>query len=1306
MKRTYNSENILHENFTFHANNIYDKYKLPVSIWQPDKNQSNLIIAASAGLKTKHRVGVSISLTESSVTGDVYKNRKMEIVKDIASEKRWKYRQDAKDLGLKSAVCIPIVADGQPKGVLTVYTTITKSINFNTFKNFLELTAAQIGSSIEIEIRQTALKKLLKIGEKINSLPISEGYSAILKTVAKEAKSILNADLVDLYIYNEDEDKILLPPIQIGKRKSKAPTEIKNDDVVYGFIKGDFPLHAPLYIIEAVSKNTHDNVISQKTLGNSKKQRFVEREKIASTAIIPLVVVEKVVGILFVNYKTTQIFTDHQKELILSFANQASFAISSHNLSIKKTSRDKAINLFNAFAESLGELNAGKVGSDAESGKLLTQKILQKIADGAREVLGADLVDLYQYRQSLDLFPLPIIYSGNRKVHITKNEILKDDYAYSVVKGRRSRYISNVLSEEELTMPHSLPESGDLEKPILRFVVREAIISMAAIPMKVANEIVGVLFFSYHTKQNFSDNQKKILKQFAVQAATAIRAVRILEQRQALVEFGNSVTSKQELDESRILELVREKASSIMDASNMYIALYDEYPGLVRFDLAYKSGEKIKVATRKFKIGKGKTEEIIKTKNPIFHSTQKEANDWYDQLNHQNYTRDASPSWIGVPMINDNKVIGVVATYSDRENVYSSDDLTTLQTIASQAAIALVNARSYVKVEKLLSAIKKFSESSSQERKREPQVLELIYAQISKLMLAKSMYVALFDKDAGIIRFGIAYENGLPKEIPLLNYLGLKEKSMTEEIILTKKPIFISNVKESKKWHNKIGHQKSADGLPNASWLGVPIMLGEEVLGVVAVYDRKNEFVFTSDDLETLKSISNLAGIVLDNAHQYYIIEEPLRALVEFGQQITSQIKSSRKDVLLSIYEKAKTFLDAKNIFIAFCETNEENGNIVRFATVYRNGILTKWEDRDAKIGRIGEIILTKKPLLLPTKSAISKWFEEHQETERDSKTSSWLGVPMILEDKVIGVIGVSHPSKEQHYAKNHLENLQALSNYAAIAFENIRLLEEANAEIMAQKQLNTLGRAMAAIEHRFNNTLPVIVANINRLYKRVNIADPEIEEILQIIERNTRYISLLIDKTRAASLNYFSYVDVDINALLVEIIAKQKQDWAEDSTHIVCIVPNLETDSSIPYMRLPLGQISEVLINLIQNACKQLEKACLKQEDNRSIQQTQQRQMIDWEPKLVVASNLVDGKIRVVVRDNVPGGIPSKIAERLFKRPVPSQTPGEGSGLGLWLSKMIMDSIGGDIKIESADSNGTTMVVEIPLQNTEEAKK
>jgi signal transduction histidine kinase len=81
-----------------------------------------------------------------------------------------------------------------------------------------------------------------------------------------------------------------------------------------------------------------------------------------------------------------------------------------------------------------------------------------------------------------------------------------------------------------------------------------------------------------------------------------------------------------------------------------------------------------------------------------------------------------------------------------------------------------------------------------------------------------------------------------------------------------------------------------------------------------------------------------------------------------------------------------------------------------------------------------------------------------------------------------------------------------------------------------------------------------------------------------------------------------------------------------------------------------------------------------------------------------VIKTGLTDGIIEARIVDTGTG-IPPAIRERLFQKPVPPKEQGSGAGLGLWLNRMILQGIGGDIRIESTDEHGTSVLVQIPVR-------
>jgi GAF domain-containing protein len=140
------------------------------------------------------------------------------------------------------------------------------------------------------------------------------------------------------------------------------------------------------------------------------------------------------------------------------------------------------------------------------------------------------------------------------------------------------------------------------------------------------------------------------------------------------------------------LALIDEQASAIMDTQNMYIALYNAQTDYVRFPLMRVNGESQEVTPRSG--GHGRTEWIIENKEPIFISTKAESKAWYKESGREEYIGQAFASWIGVPMVAGEEVIGVIAAYHEEaEHLYSEDDLEILRLMADQAAIALKSAQ-------------------------------------------------------------------------------------------------------------------------------------------------------------------------------------------------------------------------------------------------------------------------------------------------------------------------------------------------------------------------------------------------------------------------------------------------------------------------------------------------------------------------------------------------------------------------------------------------------------------------------------
>lgn len=153
------------------------------------------------------------------------------------------------------------------------------------------------------------------------------------------------------------------------------------------------------------------------------------------------------------------------------------------------------------------------------------REILERIVLDAKEVLGADIVDLYEYDQSRNQFALPPVLVGERlDPYVPKQKIFDDDVIYKVVKAGEAQYFPDAQHAERLTGRFEVPRP---DAPENRFVIREKVLSSVSLPLRAGTETVGVMFVNYRTPQTFVDEQKDLIESFSNLAAIAVHKSRL-----------------------------------------------------------------------------------------------------------------------------------------------------------------------------------------------------------------------------------------------------------------------------------------------------------------------------------------------------------------------------------------------------------------------------------------------------------------------------------------------------------------------------------------------------------------------------------------------------------------------------------------------------------------------------------------------------------------------------------------------------------------------------------------------------------
>ncbi len=184
---------------------------------------------------------------------------------------------------------------------------------------------------IEEIVRETQsynalLEHFSALGEKIASL---SGIEEILQQIARSASEVLHADPVVLFQYDRDTSKLVPPPIYAGTLFEGVDYNktfvFTGDTFAEKIVKGG----QHLYFEKTKEIEQHPYMISEKSeaIPGRPHIRFHIREGIVSVAALVLKAGDEIVGLMFLNYRHKQTFTDSAKKLMKTFASYAAIAI-------------------------------------------------------------------------------------------------------------------------------------------------------------------------------------------------------------------------------------------------------------------------------------------------------------------------------------------------------------------------------------------------------------------------------------------------------------------------------------------------------------------------------------------------------------------------------------------------------------------------------------------------------------------------------------------------------------------------------------------------------------------------------------------------------------------------------------------------------------------------------------------------------------------------------------------------------------------------------------------------------------------
>lgn len=390
---------------------------------------------------------------------------------------------------------------------------------------------------------------------------------------------------------------------------------------------------------------------------------------------------------------------------------------------------------------------------------------------------------------------------------------------------------------------------------------------------------------------------------------------------------------------------------------------------------------------------------------------------------------------------------------------FSSEDLTTLESLGSQTAVALEKAQLFSDLERRMMEVDalRWVGQAINFSMDVDDLMELVYAQTSRVLDTSTFYIALHNREKETLSFAFYVENGKrlyrDDEWPA-------DTGLTGEIVRTGRSIVTADyLQECRRRGVEPG------GKPGRAWMGAPLSAGDQIIGAMSVSSFDPSIKYSDEQSQFFSAIADQSAAILDKAHLYREMEERARqlaALNEVGSVITSTL--DLQTVLDLIMSKAVELLQAEAGSLVLVDQDTDE---LVFKVTTGPGSADLADTRlPSGTGVLGTVIQEGKPVIIRDAQTDQRWY---QDLDAEFITRSIIAVPMTSRGRVIGVIELLNRRDGVPFDEDDERLLTAFATNGAVSIENARLFTRTDQALEARVEELSM---MQRINRELNATL------------------------------------------------------------------------------------------------------------------------------------------------------------------------------------------------------------------------------------------
>lgn len=839
------------------------------------------------------------------------------------------------------------------------------------------------------------------------------------------------------------------------------------------------------------------------------------------------------------------------------------------------------------------------------------------------------------------------------------------------------------------SVPVFVPSTNDLQ---LRAVM--------CVPLIARERAIGTIYLARYVPDAYTDRDMERLRVVATQAAVAIanallyrevsaRATELATLNEVTVTLAGSLTLTDVL--SRILNEI----ARVVPYDAAFVALPTE--DRTHLKVVSVSGARtihrlgIEIPTEKSIIGR-----VFRQGEPVLLPDLASAREWLAIAYPSSKERPVNDqAVIAVPLRAMEDTVGVLYLARARKDGYGPADLERLLRFTPVMGVAVANARLYTQSVQQVDQLQRLNEEL--ETLREvglattgtldlPAVLRRVLAEIARVVPYQQGMICLDVPERGMLRIEAATGSVIE---PLLGTEMKIDQSMNGFVYLRGETICVDDFWKSDEWLAR-SHRINVQPDDLRSVLCAPLRIGGQSIGTIYLA-HGTPALYRAEDMNRIEQYSSQVAVAVANARLFEQVQrkvDELRSLnseLETMREIGLAVGASLDPavVLPRVLTEIRRIIPAESGYVTLLEPD---GETLRVVGDFGFDASRMGERMPVRKSINGQIVESRRTLRIGNVWDNPAWraMWHNAPPQIAPRMRNLLGTPLIVAGAVIGTFYLVHSQTDVFTARDEAR-LEQYAAQTAIAVANARLYEQIQRQVAELRQLNSdLETAnkhksdfLATMSHELRTPLNAIIGFSELLADDIVIDDDERRECLSDIHSSARHLLSLINDVLDVAKIESGKIDMRPVAF---VVADELREAERVMTPLV--LANQQTLSIVAPRTLLVyadqARFRQIILNVLSNANKFTP-------EGGSI--------------TVVAEGDAD-VVRIRVTDTGIGIHPEdapKVFEAFRQIDGSLSRRYNGTGLGLALTRRLVELQHGTIDFESEPDHGTTFTITLP---------